>query len=165
MSKHIVLIRHAQAERTQSGLKDKERRLTSEGSRDAMRMGKLLSESHLIPNIILSSIAERTKETSKYLCEQLPFDFSEVIFEEDIYESSVRLLINTIEKINDGFNCVFMVGHNPSISYLAEYLTSDVIGDLSPCSVVDLSCELDSWKEISQGCCYFVKVYSPVDLY
>ena len=68
MSKHIVLIRHAQAERTQSGLKDKERRLTSEGSRDAMRMGKLLSESHLIPNIILSSIAERTKETSKYLC-------------------------------------------------------------------------------------------------
>jgi phosphohistidine phosphatase len=161
MYKHIILIRHAQAEGIQSGLKDIERRLTSEGSKDAMRMGKLLFEGNIIPDLILSSSAERTIETTRYICEQLDFDFDNVAFEEDLYESSVRLLVKSIEKINSEHKCVFLIAHNPSISYLAEYLTGEVIGNLPPCGVVNLSSEIDSWKEISQGSCELIKFYDP----
>ena len=161
MSKQIILIRHAQAEFMQSGLKDIDRKLTPEGSKDAMRMGKLLFEANIVPDLILSSNAERTTETTKYLCEQLDFDFDKVDFEEDLYESSVRLLVNSIEKIDSEHNHVFLVAHNPSISYLAEYLTGEVIGNLPPCGVVNLSSEIDSWKEISQGSCELIKFYDP----
>jgi phosphohistidine phosphatase len=161
MYKHIILIRHAQSEGMQSGLKDIERRLTSEGSKDAMRMGKLLFEANIIPDLILSSSAERTTETTRYICEQLDFDFEKVVFEEDLYESSVRLLVKSIEKINSEHKCVFLIAHNPSISYLAEYLTGEVIGNLPPCGVVNLSSEIDSWKEISQGSCELIKFYDP----
>lgn len=163
MSKHIILIRHAQSEGMQTGLKDIERRLTSEGSKDAMRMGRLLFEAKIIPDLILSSSAERTTETTKYLCEQLKFDFDNVLFEEDLYESSVRLLVNSIEKIDLQHKCVFLVAHNPSISYLAEYLTGEVIGNLPPCGVVNLSSEVDSWKEITQGSFELIKFYDPVN--
>lgn len=163
MSKHIILIRHAQAEDIQSGLKDIERKLTTIGSQNAMRMGKLLFEAKIIPDLVLSSSAERTTETSRYLCEQLDFDFSSVVLEEDLYESSVRLLVNSIEKIDSDYQCVFLIAHNPSISYLAEYLSGEVIGNLPPCGVVNLSCEIESWQEISQGSCELVKFYDPAN--
>ena len=163
MSKHIILIRHAQAEGIQSGLKDIERMLTPVGSKDATRMGKLLFEANIIPDLILSSSAERTTETTKYLCEQLNFNFDKVAFEEDLYESSVRLLVNSIQKIKSEYKCVFLVAHNPSISYLAEYLTGEVIGNLPPCGVVNLSSEIDSWEEISQGSFELVKFYDPAN--
>ncbi|MEQ6122559.1 histidine phosphatase family protein [Reichenbachiella sp. MALMAid0571] len=164
MSKQLFLIRHAQAEGMQSDIKDIDRILTNEGCRDAMRMGKLLSEEGHTPDLVLSSTAERTRETTRYLCEQLNYDFEKVIFTEDLYESSVRLMLSTINKVADQHKTLFVIAHNPSISYLGESLTGDPTGNMPPCGVLYLKSSTGSWQEISQNSCSLKKFYDPIDL-
>ena len=164
MSKQLFLIRHAQAEGMQSDIKDIERTLTNDGCRDAMRMGKLLSNEGHIPDLILSSTAERTRETTRYICEQLNFDFDKVVFTEDLYESSVRLMLSTINKVSDQQKVLFVVAHNPSISYLGESLTGELTGNMSPGAVIHLESSVDSWQEISQDSCSLKMSYDPLTL-
>jgi len=164
MSKQLFLIRHAQAEGMQSDIKDIDRILTDDGCRDAMRMGKLLSSEGHIPQLIISSTAERTRQTTRYLCEQLNFDFEKVIFTEDLYESPVRLILSTINKVSDQYSTIYIVAHNPSISYLGESLTGGLSGNMSPGAVLHLESSSDSWQEIAQNSCVLKKFYDPIDL-
>ncbi|MFT7161821.1 MAG: hypothetical protein ACI9GZ_003008, partial [Bacteroidia bacterium] len=39
----------------------------------------------------------------------------------------------------------------------------EIIGNLPPCGVVNLSSEIDSWKEISQGSFELIKFYDPAN--
>ena len=164
MSKQLFLIRHAQAESMQSDIKDIDRILTNEGCRDAMRMGKLLSDEGHIPDLILSSTAERTRETTRYLCEQLNFDFDKAVFTKDLYESPVRLMLSTINKVSDQQHILFIVTHNPSISYLGESLTGQITGNMPPGAVLHLESDVDSWQEISQNSCSLKNFYDPINL-
>ena len=50
-----------------------------------------------------------------------------------------------------------MVGHNPTLSYLAEYLTGAEIGGLWPGSAVYMTQEADTWEAFSQGTATFVQ--------
>ena len=43
------------------------------------------------------------------------------------------------------------VGHNPVITYLAESLTKEVIGDIPPGGIVAIKFPADQWKTIQPG--------------
>ncbi|MFY0653831.1 MAG: histidine phosphatase family protein [Cyclobacteriaceae bacterium] len=164
MSKQLFLIRHAQAEPTTFDSRDKDRILTDMGCQDAMRMGKCLHENNVLPDHILSSTAERTQQTTRYICEQIGFDFEKVEFLEDLYESSLRLVLQTINNASDSYNSIFVVGHNPSISYLGEYLCDEVLGGVPPGTVIHLNTSATQWAELSKGTCDLQKLYDPMEL-
>lgn len=164
MNRELFLIRHAQAEFPEYNQKDKERSLTAQGSQDAMRLGNLLLNNKLQPDYILCSTALRTRQTAGYICEQIEFDSNKINLLEDIYESSVRILLNTINNISDSYQRVYIVAHNPSISYLAEYITGDVIGDISPAGTVHIQLGGMSWAMLSQNNASLLKYYDPIDL-
>lgn len=164
MSKELFLVRHAEAEDMQRDIKDIDRVLTADGCQDAMRMGKLLANNDHIPDLVLSSVAERAKETTKYFCEQLGIELEKVVFAEDLYESSVRLMLGTICKTPDQYQKIYLVAHNPSISFLAESLTGEVIGNMSPGTVVHLGSDISSWQEASQNSFSMKKFFDPINL-
>lgn len=164
MAKEIFLIRHAHAEDMQRDTKDIDRVLTDDGCQDAMRMGKLLAKNGHIPDLILSSVAERARETTKYFCEQLGTELEKVVFAEDLYESSVRLLLGTICKTPDQYHKIYLVAHNPSISFLAESLTGEVIGNMAPGAVVHLESDVTSWQEVSQNSFHMRQFFDPINL-
>ena len=164
MSKEIFLIRHARAELGEIDGKDIDRILTDEGCADAMRMGKKFQDEGHSPDVVLASTAQRTRETANYICEQVAFETSQIEFTDDLYESSVRILLGVINQLSDHSNKVWIIAHNPSISYLGEYLTGEIVNSLPPCGVLHLSTIANSWSELSQNSCTLEKYYDPIKL-
>ncbi|MBX9853514.1 MAG: histidine phosphatase family protein [Cytophagaceae bacterium] len=149
MLKNLFLARHAKSDWSVPGQKDFDRELNGRGRNDAPRMGKKLSEMDVKPDLIMSSPAARAKLTAEFIAEQLRYDTEKIIFNEDIYEASVRSLLAIINELSDDYNKVMLVGHNPTFTYIAEYLTKKNIDNIPTCGIVNIEFNVDSWKEVS----------------
>ncbi|HYG39404.1 MAG TPA: histidine phosphatase family protein [Cytophagales bacterium] len=149
MTKHLYLIRHALAESQGAGLKDFDRSLLTSGYSEASRIGKKLSDKGIAVDKVISSNATRAAMTTELICSQIKFPLSNVIFEQDIYEASVRSLLSLINNTEENINTLMIVGHNPVISYFSEYLVSEQIGALPTAGVVAIELEVNSWKEVT----------------
>lgn len=147
----LYLLRHAKSDWSVSGQKDIDRDLNAKGLNDAPRIGRRLYEMEVMPDLIICSVAQRTRQTAEYICEQLKFDQDAIVFNEDIYEASMRTLFNTITTLDDHHKSVMLIGHNPGFTYLAEYLTKEEIENVPTCGVVCIEFDIDSWKEVSGG--------------
>jgi len=150
MVKNLILIRHAEATEGSAGLKDIERQLTAKGYSDAPRIGRHLFDNQVVPDLILSSTAQRARATADLLAEQLRYALNQIKYLEELYNASVRSLLAAVSQTHDSLQTVLLVGHNPAISYLSEYLSGEEIGNMVPASYVHLSFELDAWQEVSQ---------------
>ncbi len=151
MSKYLILIRHGEAAERESDQTDFDRFLTGNGVQAVSNLGRHLSNKNTQPDIIITSPAVRAFGTAQLVAEQLNYDSARIHNNEEIYEASVRTLLQVVNQLKEEWNSVLLVGHNPSISYLAEYITEAEIGDMSPGSAAQISFELDKWPQISAG--------------
>ena len=62
--KTLLLLRHAKSSRKDDDLDDHDRPLNQRGKRDAPRMGRLLRDEKLLPDLILTSSAKRCRKPS-----------------------------------------------------------------------------------------------------
>jgi len=164
MVKKLILVRHAQATSPNNSIKDIERELTAQGYRDAPRIGRALYEEQQLPDIILSSTARRAQNTAELIAEQLKFERHRIILNDNLYNASVRTLLTEINSVSPETNCLMLIGHNPAISYLAEYLSGQEIGTMEAGGVVLLSLDISTWQEASQGNAVFLKYQTPHNL-
>lgn len=149
MVKNLFLTRHAKSDWSVPGQKDFDRELNSRGILDAPRMGRKLYEMDVKPDLIVSSPAARAKLTAEFISEQIHYDLEKLLFNEDIYEASVRSLLQIINELPDEYNKVMLVGHNPTFTYMAEYLTKQPFENIPTCGIVSIEFEISSWKEVS----------------
>ncbi len=149
MKKTLYLVRHAQASENVSP--DLIRPLTTNGFIDAARMSKHLASS--LPNIelILTSNAERTKMTAQVFIEQLNLDKVTIEEKENLNESSPKHYLETINDFSEEISTVMIVGHNPSISYIAEFITHEEIGSMPTCGVIGIEFNDLKWSEIHKN--------------
>ena len=160
MLKKIFLIRHAEASLPDGATKDFDRSLTAAGTRDATHLGQYLAKKNLLPDVFLSSSSLRTTQTAEEIAIQLRYENNKIQFKERLYEPSVRELLSEINQLNHG-NTAIMVTHNPSVTYLAEYLSGDPIGNMSPASCVEIDFAVDNWSEISENSGEIINIYHP----
>ncbi|HSZ26119.1 MAG TPA: histidine phosphatase family protein [Cytophagaceae bacterium] len=151
MTKTLIFMRHAKSDWSVSGEKDFDRTLNNRGLSDAPRMGRRLFEMGVKPDLIISSPAIRAKMTAESVAEQLNYDIDNIVYESEIYESSVRTLLRVINNLDDQYNCIIIFGHNPTHTYLAEYLTKEAIGNIPTAGAVKIDFDLDSWKLVSEA--------------
>ncbi|CAN5537685.1 phosphohistidine phosphatase SixA [soil metagenome] len=161
MTKSLFLVRHAQAIENTGRQSDIHRILTPQGYREATRLGRKIFEMDIHPDIILASHSERTRTTAELIAEQIKFDIQKINFKEDLYEASTRTLFTLIRSLNDDWNTIMIVGHNPSISYFAEYITHQEIGHVAHAGVVHLSFDLTSWSQIDEGNGNYLDYFHP----
>lgn len=163
MSKLLYLIRHSYAEGS-SGKSDFDRPLTSEGSNTTRALGRYLIKSSFNPAIILCSTALRTRETALNLIEELEISDKNVVYKDDIYNASVRELLNEVNTIQGDMDQVAIIGHNPTITYFAEYLTNESIGNMDPGSMATISFEKINWSEVTQASGQLISYVHPKQL-
>ena len=161
MVRTLYLIRHGEAEEAMSGQKDFERILTPLGQRNASRMGKLLSDYDVNPDLFLSSTAFRAKYTADLIAERIKIASSKIDYLDDLYNASVRSLFNFVCGLDVEYKTVAIVGHNPVLMYLGEYLTKKAIGTLVPCGILQIGFDVDSWSEVSEGNGTLINYYVP----
>lgn len=151
MVKTLYLLRHARAMDKASEQKDIDRELNSIGLQNSTRMGINFSKKNEEFDIIITSPALRAQTTASLIAEQIAYNTTKIHTNDEIYEASIRSLLKVVNQLKDEWNSVLIVGHNPSFTYLAEYLTREEIGDMTTCGVVKIEFKIDSWTEVSEG--------------
>lgn len=162
--KNLFLVRHAHTEKFSDSNRDIDRKLTSEGMRIASLLGKYLHDEAIIPDAVVSSPAERARMTSELIATQLGFELSEIQTVDGLYEASVRELVEYLCKLNQKYKTVLVVGHNPAITYTADYLCSAEVSGMTPGSVVHIDFPVDTWSEVSnKGIGEFISYYDVLE--
>jgi phosphohistidine phosphatase len=161
MAKHLFLYRHGEAAQSHSKDGDRERELTSKGISHSNQVGTYLISNHFDVTTIFSSTALRAHQTAAITAEAMKIDTSEIILEEELYEATTRMFFEFITRLDSVHNSVMCVGHNPTITYLAEYFTKESIGDIVPAGVVIIKFEINSWSDVSQGNGQLIKYITP----
>jgi phosphohistidine phosphatase len=151
MMRTLYLLRHAQSAEKQIGQTDKERELTNIGMKDAILIAGYLQKNHLPIDSIVSSTAVRAKTTAMLIVDALKLDQEKIIEDDELYEASTRTFLELIGRLDNSYNHIMCVGHNPVISYLAEYLTKSEIGDMYTAGLAIIKFKLPSWKDVTQG--------------
>jgi phosphohistidine phosphatase len=125
--RRLLLLRHAKAERSRPGERDHDRRLAERGRSDAPKLGAYMAKHGYLPDCVVVSTSARTRETWSLAAEALPGK-PKVVFEERVYESTPRALLQVIRETGPRIHTLLMIGHNPSIQELAVQLiaTGDV---------------------------------------
>ena len=143
MAKTLYLMRHAKSDWNHPELSDFERPLNKRGLRDAPEMGRRLKEKDLIPELILCSPAERTRQT----LDLLDLGVKHIIFNESIYEAYTETLLHIVQSIDDRYDSALILGHNPAMSWLASGLSGVRIGNMPTCAIAEISLQTDQWNK------------------
>jgi phosphohistidine phosphatase len=122
-------MRHAKSDWSGPQISDFERPINKRGTRNAMRIGEWMNENNHIPQKIISSPALRAKETIELVTEQISkFNLEDLTYEDELYLAGFTQLIEFINTYKDKVQSLMLVGHNPGIENLVNYLC-DKSGD------------------------------------
>ncbi|MFT5885143.1 MAG: phosphohistidine phosphatase [Arcticibacterium sp.] len=160
MTKTLFIIRHAQAEDFgfSARLKDFDRNLTSKGLRQSGRLGKFISEEKTKVAHFISSPAKRALQTATVFAEQLGIKEDSISLEQSLYDGGPKAYLGSLNSVLEDFNVVAFFGHNPDITFFAEYLTKDDVGgNMKKASLIELSFSDIKWSEISENSGEFVR--------
>jgi phosphohistidine phosphatase len=147
--KHLILIRHAESAEKVTGQTDKDRQLTTSGMRQSAAVGQFLKNQSVPVDIILSSPALRTATTAQVISEQLNSG-NDIVINDELYQASVGTLINMLRD-GDQYHNITIVGHNPTLTYFAEFITDSQIEDLRPATALVMKLDIGNWKDLNKG--------------
>lgn len=117
----LILMRHAEAERSAASGRDRDRALSPLGQSAARRMGQALASRGLSPDLALVSGAVRTRQTWELAHEA--FGDVEVRESDSLYNADADVLRRAIEAVEDEAGCLLVMAHNPGVHVLAvDYL-------------------------------------------
>ena len=133
--------------------------------KNASLIGKYLKDEGVTPQAIITSCAQRAQLTAELVATQLEYPIDNITVSEDLYEVSVRGFINFLTQQPDSYSTLFIVGHNPAITYSADYLSDQEVNGMSPASFVQINFEIDSWQELIKGQGEFINYYDLPDGY
>lgn len=148
--KYLYLLRHAKSSWKDLSVNDFDRPLNKRGKKDAPKMGKFLNDRNVKVDLIISSPAKRTKETSKIIAEGIGYK-NQIIFDENIYEASLEQLLALIKNLNKNLNSVMLVAHNPGLTELANYFVNEDIDNIPTCGIAAIKLE-NGWDEVKRNC-------------
>jgi len=163
MGKTLFIVRHGKARPKEGTDRDQDRSLDPEGLRSSSRLGVYLYNKNTDISAIVCSNALRAHQSAEQIADQVSYDISKILVDEDLYEASVRILLDKVNKLENEWNEVIIVGHNPVLSYFVEYITGYHFDGMEAGSLVKIACNIDSWKEVSQENCSFEYYASPKD--
>ncbi len=148
MKRTLVLIRHAKSSWANPLETDFDRQLNERGKTDAPEMGKKLKTLHLIPDLIISSSAKRTRQTAKKIAKEVGYDADNIKWEEKLYHCALAVFEEVIYGIKDSVKTVFIVAHNPGITEFVNQLSPQFrIDNMPTCGVVGAHIEGAAWNE------------------
>jgi phosphohistidine phosphatase len=161
MALKLYLMRHAQSADKQPGQPDKERELSPEGMRESHQMGAFLLSQKFFFDLFLCSTANRAKSTASLVLDVLKLPPEIIQFDEEIYNASTRTLFAQVTQLGPAIQSVMIIGHNPTLTYLAEYLTKGEIGDMAPAGLAIIHFDQSAWTEINEGTGQLVRYICP----
>lgn len=143
----MYLIRHAKSKWSDGKLQDFERGLSNRGAKDLKVMSSYAALRQIKPDLILSSLALRAQLTADSLAEKLEYQ-ERIHYMHELYMVRPETLINILGLQDNQHDSIFMVGHNPELTELANELLKDNIPKLPTLAILAIKLDIESWGDI-----------------
>lgn len=154
--KQILLLRHAKSSWENGGLDDFKRPLANRGLKDAPLMGKFLRKTGNTPDQIISSPAQRAKETTKLALEGMRKADEIISWNEDLYYGGNADYLKAIQSANERTERIMVVGHNPKIEDTVGALIGKGFSSnlrMPTAALVCLNTYATEWDQVNWGVC------------
>lgn len=145
--KTLLILRHAKSDWGNSQLSDHDRPLNDRGKYDAPRMGAWLKQKNMVPELIISSTAERALTTAELVALSADFE-GELRTERNFYLAGPPTYVEILNELPDSYERVMVVGHNPGMEELVSLLT-DRDRPMSTANVAVVELPIDSWRDLT----------------
>ena len=156
-TRRLVVVRHAKAE--PSAPSDHERALAERGHGDAADVGRWLTRQEIVADAALVSNALRARETWARLAAGAEWDV-EPDFSAALYAAGPDSAFDLIRETPASVRTLVVVGHNPTMAYLAELIddgegddeaTTSLVSRGFPTSAVAVFDVAAGWSELTAG--------------
>jgi len=145
--KNLLLLRHAKSSWKDSDIEDHERPLNKRGKKDAPKMGRLLREEKLLPDLIISSTAKRCRKTTEHVIHASGYR-GETRFFNDLYEATGDELLSFLTRLSSEARTLLLVGHNPGLEQLVESLV-EAYQPLTTAALIQIELPIAVWSELT----------------
>lgn len=149
--KNLILIRHSKSSWTDFSISDKERPLNARGKKAAPFMAEILKKQGVMFELLICSPAQRAYSTAKKFAEVFGYDKKQIQIEEVLYGAATHEILDVIQAVDDKYNCVALVGHNPDLTQFNNFLNDTYIDNIPTTGIVSINFDINSWKDIDRG--------------
>jgi phosphohistidine phosphatase len=170
--KTLLLLRHAKSDWDDISLDDHERPLNPRGLKAAPRMGQLMRDLGMIPELSLSSTAVRSRDTTTLAIDALGHDVP-TEFVEKLYSFGEGEAIEEVIAAQGGdASPLLIVAHNPAMQALAVRLCDggDVTGlaqmrmKYPTAGLARIDFDIENWSELPGKTGTLVNFWRPRDI-
>jgi len=159
--KDVCFVRHAKSNWDNPGLKDFDRPLDQRGLKDAPVMAHQMKKLGLIPDLIITSGANRAKSTAEFFQNEFKLPKEKFWIRNELYEASPDEVYEVLKSAPDEAAFVYLFGHNPTFTWVANNLSGVHIDNVPTCGVVHAQCMIASWKKFKPEYAGFVGFHYP----
>ena len=159
--RNICFVRHAKSSWSDYSLADHDRPLNKRGKRDAPFMAGKMKELGVKPDYILCSTAKRARQTAAHFIQVFDLDDDQVRYEGGIYEASPSQVLSIVRTVPDQRRSVFVFGHNPAFTYIANMFAGIHIDNVPTCGICQAKTMVESWEKFDPATSAFVAFYYP----
>ena len=119
-----------------------------------------------MPDLVLSSPAQRAKETALLACAAMEYHKKHILWHEELYAAEVPALLDALGSCRTKPRVVMLIGHNPGMEELMRYLLGDAVetppdGKLLPTATLARLELPKDWRNLKTGSAKLLEVRRP----
>ena len=149
MQRRLIVMRHAKSSWNSPARTDHERPLNGRGKRDSPRVAARLAELGWVPDLVLSSDSQRTRETYAGMSESFPEEVP-VTWLSSFYHAGPSAVELEVASADNDVGCLLVLGHNPGWETLVHTLSGQHV-IMKTATAALLSRDLPSWTGAFDG--------------
>lgn len=151
MKRTLSLMRHGLSFEKNLNELDIEREIDPQGISSIFSSATSLIQHVGIPQVIICSKAVRAKQSALFAAEAINYNSERIHQNDDLYQASTRIFLQIIHQLKDEWENVLIIAHNPTITYIAEYLSAADIGEMKEADIAIIQMNSLSWAEVGQA--------------
>ncbi len=145
--KTFLIFRHAKSSWKVVEQADHDRPLNKRGKQDAPRMGRWLRGQGILPELIVSSTANRAKSTALAAADAMGYE-GEVELTRSFYLAYPEVYIEWAAQLPNEVETFMVVGHNSGVEELVLGLTN-IYERMPTGTIAYLTLPIDDWADFS----------------
>ena len=147
--KNLIIVRHCKSSWKDPSLSDFDRPLNKRGNIDGELMSNYLRKKEKKIDKLILSTSKRTRLTSKYFIEKI--HFNSISYLDELYHASYSEIIKIISKIENNFNNIMVIGHNPGLTELINHFTDMRIYNIPTTGIIKVEFKEAKWSKITEN--------------
>ncbi len=148
--KELIILRHAKSNRSY-GVDDIHRPLSVEGIERIKKVSQKKHDFFEKADVIISSSANRAFHTAMIMMQELNLPQEKLIIDKNLYTFSGSSVIDYVYALDDQWDKVIIVGHNPAFTEVINHFSDIGIDHLRTAGLSKISFDKDQWSNINKG--------------